>query len=172
MDPDLWSSSTVYLGLAQVWVRSCGIWMWLLIALFVVRETRPTLVRREGGRAGTWAERPPTKNLHLTLDDNSETQSRHFEAGGWHLERKKKEISVSSSLKIGIVCLGLPWWLSGKEYACQCRRHRFDTWVKKIPWRKKQQPTPVFSPGESHGQGSQVGCSLQHHKNAGHDLAT
>ena len=28
----------------------------------------------------------------------------------------------------------------------------FDPWVKKIPWRRKWQPTPVFLPGESHGQ--------------------
>ena len=26
----------------------------------------------------------------------------------------------------------LPRWLSGKESACQCRRHRFDSWVRKI----------------------------------------
>ena len=26
-------------------------------------------------------------------------------------------------------------------------------------WRRKWQPTPVFLPGESHGQGSLVGCS-------------
>ena len=30
----------------------------------------------------------------------------------------------------------------------------FDPWVEKIPWRKKWQPTPVFSPGESHGRGA------------------
>ena len=30
------------------------------------------------------------------------------------------------------VC-GLPRWLSGKESACQCRRCRFDPWVRKIP---------------------------------------
>ena len=29
---------------------------------------------------------------------------------------------------------------------------RFDPWVGKIPWRRKWQPTPVFLPGESHGQ--------------------
>ena len=29
---------------------------------------------------------------------------------------------------------------------------RFDPWVKKIPWRRKWQPTPVFLPGESHGE--------------------
>ena len=27
---------------------------------------------------------------------------------------------------------GLPWWLSGKELACQCRRFRFDSWSGKI----------------------------------------
>ena len=32
---------------------------------------------------------------------------------------------------------GLPWWFSGKESACQCRRHRFDPWSRKIPWSKK-----------------------------------
>ena len=26
-----------------------------------------------------------------------------------------------------------PWWLSGKEFACQCRRHVFDPWSGKIP---------------------------------------
>ena len=47
---------------------------------------------------------------------------------------------------------GLPRWFSGKESACQCRRHRFNPWVGKIPWRMKWQPTPVFLPGEFHGQ--------------------
>ena len=32
------------------------------------------------------------------------------------------------------------------------KRRRFDPWVGKIPWRRAQQPTPVFLPGESHGQ--------------------
>ena len=31
----------------------------------------------------------------------------------------------------------------------QCRRSRFDSWVWKIPWRRKWQPTPVFLPGKS-----------------------
>ena len=44
---------------------------------------------------------------------------------------------------------GLPWWLIGKESACQCRRCGFDLWVRKIHWRRKWQPTPVFLPGES-----------------------
>ena len=51
---------------------------------------------------------------------------------------------------------------SGKEPACQCRRHKkcgFNPWVDKIPWRRAQQHTPVFLPGQSHGQRSLVGCS-------------
>ena len=42
-----------------------------------------------------------------------------------------------------IDCMGLPWQLSGKESACQSRRPGFDPWVRKIPWRRKWQPTPV-----------------------------
>ena len=52
---------------------------------------------------------------------------------------------------------GCSWWLSGKESTYQCRRHGFDPWVGKIPWRRKWQPTPVLSPGESHGRRSLVG---------------
>ena len=51
---------------------------------------------------------------------------------------------------------------SGKEPACQCRRSQrrgFNPWVRKMPWRRAWQPTPVFLPGESYGQRSQVGYS-------------
>ena len=49
---------------------------------------------------------------------------------------------------------------SGKESACQRRRrkrHGFDPWVGKIPWSRKWQCTPVFLPGEFHGQRSLAG---------------
>ena len=42
---------------------------------------------------------------------------------------------------------------------CQCRRLRFDFWVRKIPWRRKWQPTPVLLAGKSHGQRSLLGYS-------------
>ena len=57
---------------------------------------------------------------------------------------------------------GFPGGTSGKEPACQCRRHkrcRFNPWVGKIPWSRKWQPTPVFLPGKSHGQRSLAGYS-------------
>ena len=55
-----------------------------------------------------------------------------------------------------------PRWCSGKESTCQrrrCKRCGFDPWVRKIPWRRKWQPTPVFLPGKSHGQKSLVSYS-------------
>ena len=55
------------------------------------------------------------------------------------------------------VCGELPWWLSSKQFTCQCRRPGFDPWVDKIPWGKKWQPIPVSSTGKSHGQRSFVG---------------
>ena len=58
---------------------------------------------------------------------------------------------------------GLPWWLSGKESACQWRRHGFDPWVGKILIRKCQ-PTPVFLPGKSHGHRSLEGYSPWSHQ--------
>ena len=35
--------------------------------------------------------------------------------------------------------------------AGRCKSYRFHLWVRKIPWRRAQQPTPVFLPGESYG---------------------
>ena len=43
--------------------------------------------------------------------------------------------------------------------ACRHKRCEFDLWVRKIPWRRKWQPTPVFLLGESHGQRSLAGYS-------------
>ena len=58
--------------------------------------------------------------------------------------------------------LGLLWWLRGKESAClQGRRTGFNSWVRKIPWRRKRQLTPLFLPGESHGQRSLEGYRVR-----------
>ena len=49
---------------------------------------------------------------------------------------------------------------SGKEPAYKCRRlerHRFNPWVRKIPWGRKWQPAPVFVPGKSQEQTSLAG---------------
>ena len=54
-----------------------------------------------------------------------------------------KFLAISSSVK------GFSGGLSGKETDWQGRsqrKHRFDPWVSKIPWRRKWQPTPIFLP--------------------------
>ena len=48
-------------------------------------------------------------------------------------------------------------WHNGKESACRCRSLRFNPCFGKIPWRRKREPTPVFLPGKSQGQGSLAG---------------
>ena len=60
--------------------------------------------------------------------------------------------------------VGFPRGSDGKESACQCRRPRFDPWVRKIPWRREWQPTPVFLPGEFQGQRNLEGYSAWGHK--------
>ena len=67
---------------------------------------------------------------------------------------------------------GLSWWLSGEESTCQCRWCRFAPWVRKIPWRRKWQPTEVFLPGEFHGQRSLAIYSPWGRTRVGHNLAT
>ena len=62
---------------------------------------------------------------------------------------------------------GLPWWLSGKESACQCRRLGFEPWVREMPWGRKWQSTPVFVPGKYHRQRSLEGYGPRGHKDVG-----
>ena len=62
---------------------------------------------------------------------------------------------------------GFPGGVRNKDPASQGRRYKrwgFDPWVGKIPWRRAWQPTPVFLPGESHGQRSLAGYSPRGHK--------
>ena len=125
--------------------------------------------------AGTWAgpleghllsslcsflPRMPSKPVALL---NGEYQSHQwsFRASGLPLPPKrcaKTEWGVTPP-KIHMlrltphVMMLLPWWLSGKESALQCRkcrRLRFNSWIRKIPWRRAWQPTLLFLPGDSY----------------------
>ena len=62
--------------------------------------------------------------------------------------------------------MGIPRGAAGREPSCQRRSLKgrsFSPWVGKIPWRRAWHPTPVFLPGESHGQRSLVGYSPRGH---------
>ena len=75
-------------------------------------------------------------------------------------------------LVYNIYYIGLLWWPRGKRICLLCRRLGFKLWVRKIPWRRKWQPTLVFLSGKSHGQRSLAGCSPWGCKRVGHNLAT
>ena len=52
----------------------------------------------------------------------------------------------------------------GKSVCLQCGRPVFNPWVRKVPWRRKWQSTPVLLPGKSLGPKSLVGYSPWEHK--------
>ena len=65
---------------------------------------------------------------------------------------------LSGVIQVPNNSVGLPWWLNGKESACSAGDLGSIPGLK-IPWRRKWLPTPVFLPGESHGQRSLAGHS-------------
>ena len=103
----------------------------------------------------------------------------HWHAGGSSWQGRKRNTLVGENTQpwayhshhtgdeahggCPVVCRwGLPRALSGKEPACQCRRHKrcgVSPCLGKLSWSRKWQPTPVFLPGKSHGQRSLVGYS-------------
>ena len=72
------------------------------------------------------------------------------------LQSMRLESDEKAYLSLMLI-LSLPWWLRQRRICLQCRRPRFDPRVRKIPWRKEWQLTPVFLPGESHRQESLMG---------------
>ena len=62
------------------------------------------------------------------------------------------ELNNTYSIKYSMSGVGFPGGASGKESACQYRRakrHGFDPWARKIPWKTSWEPTPILSPEES-----------------------
>ena len=80
---------------------------------------------------------------------------------GWEdpLEKGKTSHPNILAWRIPWDLFGLPWWLRQKSVCLQCGRPRFDPQVRKIPWRRKWQPTPVLVPRKFHGWRSLVGYS-------------
>ena len=127
-------------------------------------------VRREKGRdfLNLWA-----KETDLSWSD---TQSHADLLRGqkcllWKEARSTPGIKFPSTsfphLNPNNLFLGFPRWLRGKESTCQwrrCRRHKFDPWVGKMPWKRKWQTTPIFLPGKFHEQRSLAGYNPWGHK--------
>ena len=66
--------------------------------------------------------------------------------------------------------LGLPRWLSGKEFTCQCRRCRFNCWIGKIPLEKEMATHSSILAWEIPGQRSLMVFSPWCHKRVRHDF--
>ena len=82
----------------------------------------------------------------------------------WEVVGGERRGIESGCLDCAVAPGGLPGGSVGKESA-QCRRHRrykFDPWVGKTPWRRSWQLTPVFLPGEAHGQRNLAGNWSMH----------
>ena len=109
--------------------------------------------------------------LRLCVRQGEKERSRDYSEGWWKpagsQDKGKKEqvfvLLVSAYVIYGFFFFffflrasGFPDGSADKESACQYRRskrHGFHSWVGKIPWRRKWQPTPVFLHEKSHGQG-------------------
>ena len=98
-----------------------------------------------------------TKEAGLKVNAKGIKKDRRRESGFW--EDWSEELSMLD-LQVCTTSEGLPRWQSCKEPTCHHRRCEFDLWVRKIPWRRKWQPTPVFLPEKSYGQRRLVGYSL------------
>ena len=86
----------------------------------------------------------------------------------WHamVHGVTKKSDITEWLNKNIIFLGYPGGSATKHPPV-----KQETWVRKIPWRRKWQITLVFLPGKFHGQRSLPGYSPWGHKRVGHNLA-
>ena len=76
------------------------------------------------------------------------------DVGSIHGSGRSPGVGNSSPLRYS--CMSFPGGSDGEESACN---EGFNPWVGKIPWRRERLPTPVFLPGEFHGQRTLLGYS-------------
>ena len=121
-------------------------------------------LRQETGVRSLGCEDPPEDEM-----------ATHSSFPVWEIPRTEEPDGLQST---GSQRVRVSWWLSQKESTSkagdclQRRRHGFDPWVRKIPWRRKWQPTPVFLFGKSHRQRSLVDYSPWGCKRVGQDSET
>ena len=119
--------------------------------------------RGEGGSG--WGTQVYPRLIHVNVWQNP---LQCCKAISLKLKLKKKKDFLYYSKRFWLSWFGvgsenvrLPRW----EPVCLCwrhKRHGFNPWVRKIPSRRDLLPTPVFMPGESHGERSQEGFSPGH----------
>ena len=120
----------------------CQAWWWRKLLNGRTGEKTDAVVR--------WSQiLAPVLPFHC-LEEDSQVTGSLWGPVFWSVRREGKTWG-------GHLLWGLPWGLSQWRVCLQRRRGRFNPWVRKIPWRRKWQPTPVFLPGKFYGQRSLVG---------------
>ena len=71
----------------------------------------------------------------------------------------RQDVSFSMCVLRSVITWWRPWWLSGQESTCQCRRRAFDPWVGKSPCRRKWLLIPACLPEKFHEQRSLMSYS-------------
>ena len=117
----------------------------------------------------SWARAPIPQQLVLVSSSDSQTPPLRGNCVSHGEHPCLEMLRICFSTTTGISCsqgqiLGMPGGSTGKKIHLQCRRCKFELQVGKIPWKRAWQPTPVFLPGEFHGQRSLVGYSPWGHK--------
>ena len=105
---------------------------------------------------------PVTSNPCLSTTDPQTPSQEPWPYPKWKNKQTKMLIFTKGG-KVEKINLDLLRW---SRIHLQCRRPGFNPWVGKVPWRREWQPTPVFLPGEFHGQRILVGYSPWGHKEA------
>ena len=107
--------------------------------------TRSTIKMSQQGLIALCSQ-PFCDNISKTMPTQGSNRTPLFDVAD---QKKSGELHFVLGAKVQ---WGLP---SGKERILQCRRRKtdgFKPWIQKLPWRRAWQATPVFLPGESHGQ--------------------
>ena len=100
-------------------------------------------------QSSLWGYNKPVQEIKLSV----------WGPKGDYVDSFSPSVSLLPLEAYSVSILGFPGALVVKN-CCQCRRHKrpeFNPWVRKSPWRRSWKPTPVFFPGESHGQRSLAG---------------
>ena len=146
-----------------VW-RGILLWFWFSFPTSLVAQRLKRLPPMQETWVRSLGQEDP---LEEEMATNSSTLARRIpwreEPGrlqSMGLQRVGHDWATSLHFTSSLISEGFPGGTSSKEPTCQYRRHkrrRFDPWVRKIPWRRKWQPTPVFLLGGSQGQRSLAG---------------
>ena len=117
----------------------------------------------------------PAVRVGRTLELDSEVSWENSELCSW-LRYSRSWCFLTSKMKVQILhycvfVLRLPWWLSGKEPACQCRRRGFNPWVGTSPWRGYGNPLQHSCLGNPMDSGA-WGATIHWTARVRHHLAT